>query len=133
MTMRRRLIALGPVARRTGDLSKGIKVGVVLSERMSRRKALIKCAATTFIGTVAIIATGESQAADKVCADPKSIDAGARSIRESLKYTEAFPDTSMRCAACAFYQAGAPECGMCQIFSGLVNASGHCDSWSPKN
>ena len=105
---------------------------MALIERISRRSVLIKCTAAAFIGAFALIDTGAAQAADKICADPKSIDVGTKGLRESLKYTESFLDTSMRCGACAFFQASAAECGVCQIFNGLVNASGHCDSWSPK-
>jgi len=104
-----------------------------LSEPMTRRGVLMKCTLTAIIGVVALPPMNEVQAAEKICADLKSMDPGARSIRESLKYTEVFPDAALRCGACAFFQTSALECGMCQIFDGLVNVSAHCDSWSPKN
>jgi High potential iron-sulfur protein len=71
-------------------------------------------------------------AADKLCADPSTMDSGQQSLRASLNYSESSPDHSKTCSVCAFYQAADGTCGNCMIFSGPANKGGHCDSWSPK-
>lgn len=69
-------------------------------------------------------------AAEEVCADPKQLDAGQSSLRESLKYTEHSADPNKTCANCQLFEAKGAGCGYCQIFMGPANSKGHCDSWS---
>ena len=70
----------------------------------------------------------------KLCADPKAMDGGQKSIRMSLNYVEVHPNEKEDCAKCGFYTADAANagCGQCMIFTGPANGKGHCDSWAPK-
>jgi hypothetical protein len=72
-------------------------------------------------------------AAGKVCADPNSMDSGARELRKSLNYVEASTEPEKTCSVCGFFEAGKEGCGSCQIFNGSVNAGGHCDFWARKS
>jgi hypothetical protein len=86
---------------------------------------------------IATVAAGElipnAVSAEKVCADPSSMDSDAKSLRGSLHYVEISPDTTKTCSMCGFFQPAAEGCGTCQIFSGPANTQGHCDSWSRKS
>ena len=68
-----------------------------------------------------------SVAAELACVSPSS-----ESLRESLNYTDPSPDKAKQCADCGFY-AGKKSCGECQIMSGPVSGSAHCDSWSTRS
>lgn len=68
------------------------------------------------------------------CTNPDS-----ESLRESLHYTDVAAEPAKACKGCGYFTAdekppeeGKPACGNCMIFSGPVNATGHCDSWSMK-
>ena len=81
----------------------------------------------------ALLAAGIAGTANAaVCADPKSMDGGAKSIRESLHFTEKAADATMTCGKCAFFMATSGGCGTCMIFNGPANEEGHCDSWAAK-
>lgn len=62
------------------------------------------------------------------------VDHSTEALRTSLNYASVSPDAAKPCSACAFFapDSGKPACGNCQIMTGLVDAKGHCDSWSPK-
>jgi hypothetical protein len=69
-------------------------------------------------------------AAAESCVDPQS-----ESLRSSLHYASVSPVPDQKCGACGFFTANEAKaaCGNCQIMSGPVDASGHCDSWSAKS
>jgi hypothetical protein len=62
------------------------------------------------------------------CAQPDS-----EALRASLNYVSVAPDPSTACAHCAFFAADAAggACGACGILGGPVDATGHCESFSP--
>jgi hypothetical protein len=61
------------------------------------------------------------------CTQPES-----ESLRASLNYAATAADPAAACAHCAFFTAGpAGACGSCTILGGPVDATGHCDSFSP--
>ena len=62
------------------------------------------------------------------CVDPDS-----ESLRASLNYVSKAADAATSCAHCAFFTAdpSGGACGTCQILSGAVDRTGHCDSFSP--
>ena len=82
---------------------------------------------------MAAAGTVPAVAAEKLCADPKQMDSGAKSIRDSLNYIEKSKDAAKTCAACGFFEAKGDGCGNCMIFTGPANALGFCDSWSAKS
>lgn len=100
---------------------------------LSRRKLLERGIQLPLGGALlAAGVAGTANAADKVCVDLKSIDAGQKSIRESLNYMEMGKDPTMVCGKCSFFTDPAAGCGMCMIFGGPANEHGHCDSWAAK-
>jgi hypothetical protein len=104
---------------------------------LSRRKLLERSLQIPLGGALlAAAATATAQAAApaaKVCVDMEHLDAGARSIRESLNYVEKSPDPAKTCGICGFFEAKGDGCGNCMIFTATANANGFCDSWSPKS
>ncbi len=101
---------------------------------ISRRK-LLERGVQISVGGALVAATGTAMAAEeKVCADPKAMDGGQKSIRMSLNYVEVHTNQKESCGLCGFYTADAANagCGACMIFTGPANAKGHCDSWAPK-
>jgi hypothetical protein len=62
------------------------------------------------------------------CVQPES-----EALRTSVNYVESAADPAAACARCAFFTAdpAGGACGSCQILSGPVDATGHCDSFSP--
>jgi len=106
-----------------------------LSRRIFLDRAMHISAIGLFVGAAGaaeIGVDGTAAAADKLCADPKSMDSGARSMRSSLNYVEISADASKTCSKCAFFDDSADGCGRCQVFSGPANSKGHCDSWAAK-
>ncbi len=101
------------------------------NENLSRRK-LLERGALLPLGGVLLAAGTAQAAAPKVCANMATMESGAKSIRESLNYTEKFADEKMSCKHCAFFVSDNAGCGECMIFTGIANADGHCDSWSIK-
>jgi hypothetical protein len=61
------------------------------------------------------------------------IEPASEALRASINYVGASADPATACARCAFFTADAAGsgCGNCQILSGPVDATGHCDSFSP--
>ena len=103
------------------------------NDNMTRRKLLERGIALPLGGVLVAAATVQAaQAGDKVCADINAMDSGAKSIRESLNYTEMGKDPAMTCGKCGFFTDKGDGCGDCMIFTGPANATGHCDSWSAK-
>jgi hypothetical protein len=101
---------------------------------ISRRK-LLERGVQISVGGAILATAGTAMAAEqKVCADPKNMDGGQKSIRMSLNYVEVHTDQNQACGKCGFYTADAANagCGQCMIFTGPANAKGHCDSWAPK-
>src|SRR4051812_22924110 len=82
-------------------------------------------------------------AASRVSAATSCTNPDSQPLRESLHYTDVSSDAAKACNACGFFTADEakpaddkspkPACGNCMIFSGPVNATGHCDSWSAKS
>jgi hypothetical protein len=102
---------------------------------LSRRK-LLERSLQIPLGGALLAAAAAAQAAapaGKVCVDFDQLDAGARSIRESLNYVEKSADPAKTCANCGFYEAKGDGCGNCMIFTALANGNGFCDSWSSKS
>lgn len=63
------------------------------------------------------------------CVDPDS-----ESLRTSMHYVAKSSDANKECGTCGFFTPSDPKsCGECQIMSGPVDFTGHCDSWSPKS
>lgn len=103
-------------------------------KNFSRRK-LLERGLQLPLGGLLLAATATAtaaHAADKVCVDMEHLDSGAKSIRESLNYTNKSPDAAKTCAGCGFFEAKGDGCGNCMIFTGPAAATGHCDSWSAK-
>jgi hypothetical protein len=98
------------------------------------RRTLLRRGVQLPLGSL-VLATGvvsAASAAEKVCVDMKTLDSGAKSIRDSLHYVEMSPDPAKTCGACGFFTEPKDGCGSCMIFQGPANAKGHCESWSPK-
>ena len=68
-------------------------------------------------------------------AEHARVDPGSASLRESLNYVDPAPDAKQQCGACGFFSAegAAQSCGECQIMSGPVSRTGHCESWGAKS
>lgn len=101
---------------------------------VSRRQLLVSGIGLPLLGggtLVALSACGKKAA--QACVDAASLPSSQRSLRESLQYTSQSPRAEQACAACAFFQADTSgACGHCQMIGGVVDATGHCNSWSPK-
>ena len=70
-----------------------------------------------------------ARAAEQACVEP-----GSASLRESLSYVDPAPDAKQQCGTCGFFAAEEKQaCGQCQIMSGPVSRTAHCESWSAKN
>jgi hypothetical protein len=61
------------------------------------------------------------------------VEDASQSLRASVNYVEPAPEPASACARCAFFTAdpAGGACGSCQILSGPVDATAHCDSFSP--
>jgi hypothetical protein len=105
-----------------------------IMSRMSRRD-LLERGVKVSLGAVFVCTAvaRRSRAAEKICADPDTMDSGAKGLRASLNYTETYPDPAKSCSVCGFFQGAAGGCGSCMIFNGPANPKGHCDSWSQKS
>jgi hypothetical protein len=79
------------------------------------------------LGVSALALARESGAAGS-CVQPES-----ESLRASVNYVDKAADPALACAHCAFFSpdAAGGACGSCQILSGPVDPTGHCDSFSP--
>lgn len=92
--------------------------------RLTRRQLLLQAAP---LGA-AVIGLAHAARADEACVQPDS-----ESLRASLNYVSASVDASAACARCAYFTAdpAGGSCGPCQILGGPVDATGHCESFSP--
>ena len=90
------------------------------------RRQLLGRALPLALATVVVVA--RTAAAADSCVDPES-----ESLRASLNYTSKADDPATNCAACAFFSPDSARagCGNCTMKSGRVDATGHCDSFSP--
>lgn len=98
----------------------------------SRRSVLRLCVQWPVIGVTACMlsACGRKIA---VCADPHNLTASENALRQGAHYVEHSTQPDKTCSKCSFFaEASAAACGVCQIFQGPVNRSGHCDSFSAK-
>jgi len=102
-----------------------------MGKLISRRKLLDDGVRISLAGLL-VGATGAAAAADKVCADPESLDSGAKSMRSSLNYVDVSPEPGKSCSLCAFFEASDDSCGMCQLLHGPVNSKGHCEGFGAK-
>jgi hypothetical protein len=91
---------------------------------LSRRQLLLHAVPIGFAG----LAFARPARAAGACVQPDS-----ESLRASLNYVMTAADASAACAHCAYFAAdpAVAGCGVCQILSGPVDATGHCDSFSP--
>lgn len=91
---------------------------------MTRRRLLLAALPS---GITGLFLARSARAADS-CVQPES-----EALRASVNYVEPAADPGANCARCAFFTAdpAGGACGSCQILSGPVDATGHCDSFSP--
>lgn len=100
------------------------------------RRLLLERGAQLPLGGLLLWAAGSHQAsaADHgICADLENMDAGQRSIRDSLEYVEEASNQAESCQHCGFFTPTENGCGTCIIFSGPAHGRGHCVSWSAKS
>lgn len=56
-----------------------------------------------------------------------------RARQDVAAYTEAAPDPTKKCSACAQWIAAAPDaCGGCKVVKGPINPEGSCKLFAPK-
>jgi hypothetical protein len=91
--------------------------------RMTRRRLLMGALPFGIPG----FALARAARAAGSCVQPES-----EALRTSVNYVEPAADPAVACAHCAFFTAdpAGGACGSCQILSGPVDATGHCDSFS---
>lgn len=58
------------------------------------------------------------------------VELASEELRESLNYQDPGPEPNMQCKDCGFFEMKNAPCGYCQIMTGPVSATAHCDSWS---
>jgi hypothetical protein len=107
-----------------------------MEKKILSRRALLERGAQIPLGGLLLLAAGSKRvdaAEQGVCVDLESLDAGQRSIRDSLMYVEESPDQSMSCQHCGFFTPTEGGCGTCLIFSGPVSGRARCVSWSAKS
>lgn len=107
-----------------------------LSEPKNRRVAL-GWLAKAFVGSGAsiwLIGCGEKKSEHAAaCVDPSSLTQGELSLRQSNNYVGKSATSEKRCGTCVFFTAEGAGCGRCEIFLGVVDELGHCDSWASKS
>lgn len=76
-------------------------------------------------GAAALAATTRAPAAELAC-----VESDSEPLRGSLNYADPAPDAAKACRGCGYFR-GEPKsaCARCDIMSGPVSATGHCDSW----
>ena len=89
------------------------------------RRELLLCAVPFGVAGLGLARAGRTAEA---CVLPES-----ESLRASLNYASTAADPEVACARCVFFAAdpAGGGCGVCQILGGPVDATGHCDSFSP--
>lgn len=98
----------------------------VIVEKFHRREMLLSAIGAISTLPLLVISKGV-RAANMACVEPAS-----ESLRDSLSYMDPGPDSAQRCGGCDFFD-NSGTCGHCQIMSGPVSATGHCDSWAAKS
>jgi hypothetical protein len=93
-----------------------------------RRRFLTLAAAFPF----AALAAGRALADAPLCYDPEALPMSQRGLRKALQFIATSTDPAKRCDLCAFYKAGLPGCGSCQILNGPVAAGSLCSSFAPR-
>lgn len=94
-------------------------------QKLQRRELLLNAIGAA--SALPLLAMGKRvRAAELACVEPAS-----ESLRNSLSYTDPGPNPAQRCGSCGFFE-GKAACGHCQIMSGPVSATGHCESWAAK-
>ena len=94
------------------------------------RRVLLRQALQLTTALVAMPRIAGAAASTASCVDPQS-----ESLRGSLHYASPSPVANQPCAGCGFFTASDTKsgCGNCVMMSGPVDATGHCDSWSPRS
>ncbi len=94
------------------------------------RRLLLRRALQFTLGVASLPRLVSVAAAAESCVDPQS-----ESLRASLHYASVSPVANQSCSGCAFFTpASSPAgCGKCEMMSGPVDATGHCDSWSARS
>jgi hypothetical protein len=66
------------------------------------------------------------------CIDPDLLSTPERAIRTAQAYADPSPHgAAKQCAGCQFFrESRQTQCGNCQILSGPVSRTGHCQAWS---
>lgn len=66
------------------------------------------------------------------CIDPDLLSTPERAIRTAQAYADPSPlGAEKQCAGCQFFRVSSQtQCGNCQILSGPVSRTGHCQAWS---
>lgn len=95
-------------------------------EKLPRRTVLIRSAQIVSAFALAPLAN-RAHGAELAC-----VEHASESLRESMNYADPSPDPAQKCGACGFFDNKA-ACGYCQIMTGPVSATAHCDSWSAKS
>ena len=81
----------------------------------------------------ALSAARSAVAAEAACYDPASLPLSQKSRRRSLGFVDVSPDPKRRCGACAFFVAGAGQCGTCNLLGGSpVGAGSVCASFAAR-
>lgn len=98
---------------------------------LSRRVVLNAALGTA---TTILISRVVSAAEPPMCADPQSLPASQRSMRQSLGFQPVSESATKKCGSCAFFAAKpASLCGACALLSGgLVANTSICGSWVRK-
>ncbi|MFM6930697.1 MAG: twin-arginine translocation signal domain-containing protein [Novosphingobium sp.] len=93
------------------------------------RRRFLQIAAITPVAAVVLGRLAPAHA--DTCADPASLSAAQKSLRNSLEFVEVSTEAAKRCGLCAFYQAKG-DCGTCQILSSQVRSTSVCSSFAAK-
>lgn len=70
-----------------------------------------------------------SALAQPVCYDPATLTEAQKSKRTSLSFEIKAADPGRECKRCAFYTAGADDCGNCRLLAGPVFPDSSCRSF----
>lgn len=106
-----------------------------MKRKLTRRSILLRSVQIPLGGAIALglssCGNESGEPAKTACADPETMSAAEASMRASLGYLAVSPDPAEVCADCAYFKAGAGDCGSCDLLGGAqVNGGGRCDSWS---
>lgn len=111
------------------------------SESESRRGVLAAACRVLAGSTLLPLAAGcgKANGPEQACVDPNDLPFGQRSLREANNYVEVSTTPQKQCLDCAYFSGEPAEtsepatCGNCEIFAGIVNKNGFCDSWSARD